>query len=885
MRIVQLSDFHLSKDNMEDLGNYYIEALVSDLKRINDLEAIDIILITGDLVDKGGESLGDNPYGIFEDKIISPITLGLGFNAANILFIPGNHDIKRSHIDEIHEYYLKGNLNKDKANQELLKIRADFTQTNNRVKPFKDFEADFHKSTPEYKYSNNESMIVKEFDQRKVGIALINDSWRCSSNLEKEAHLFGYNQLHNAKRYFGDNDTTLNIAVFHHPLDAFNTEEKEEVENILNSQYFDIVFFGHSHKHAAYSMNSSTGGYLAVMGRAALNDPKEISSRFQPGYNILDINLGNKSYTLSAQKFIRTGFRFDIDTDSIPGGSYFGNLPKKNNYYALADQSNNIDNELPNSYTADVKKIVSLLIGKSLYPNPYIFVRELIQNSVDACNRVKEKHTHLSPKIFINLDRTENYIEVVDEGDGMTKAIIKNHFSVIGKSISQDFNDNSGHFNLISQFGIGFISTFIVAEKVIVNTKHDGEDNVVFEVQDVFEGFNYLTPSSLPLQTNSGTSIRVYFKHGFTADVAYQQIHHYCRHINGLEVTFNSTKVQKNESWNTENTLYTFNNSNIKYDIRLGISANSRPLIASYCGFFITLTPHAILPHRFPPIIGGEINFNPKGIDFDLSRSNIIVSPKSESTRKEISISLRNLFRQALEECNNEKVISEVVKYLQYYLQDFDANNALMQESYSDFYSKKELIRLCSDYTEVDYQGVRKSLTQVLSKLKRTELKKIFFRSSIISDYDAIVVQYLENKGFLVVENLFFNVSFHTASYQVALRTVFEIIGNDIGINVLEFGKVEDDDLKDMKMNKSEFTGKLLELIEGIESKYNIKVDIGKFTQASKPSVSNEKQYFLNYDHAAFQSVIDNINVLSFDLAQTYILGLLGINLDNLEAK
>jgi HSP90 family molecular chaperone len=84
-----------------------------------------------------------------------------------------------------------------------------------------------------------------------------------------------------------------------------------------------------------------------------------------------------------------------------------------------------------------VERIVNLLIGKSLYPDPYLFVRELIQNSVDPCNRLRKKQTYLTPKIIINIDSPETLLEVTDEGDGMTKNMIKNHFSVIGKSISQ----------------------------------------------------------------------------------------------------------------------------------------------------------------------------------------------------------------------------------------------------------------------------------------------------------------------------------------------------------------------------------------------------------------------------------------------------------------
>jgi 3',5'-cyclic AMP phosphodiesterase CpdA len=69
MRIVQLSDVHLSKENLEDLKNYYLQALIDDLKKFQAEKPIDVILFTGDLVDRGGESLGKEPCRVFHDEV------------------------------------------------------------------------------------------------------------------------------------------------------------------------------------------------------------------------------------------------------------------------------------------------------------------------------------------------------------------------------------------------------------------------------------------------------------------------------------------------------------------------------------------------------------------------------------------------------------------------------------------------------------------------------------------------------------------------------------------------------------------------------------------------------------------------------------------------
>ncbi|RYE47284.1 MAG: metallophosphoesterase, partial [Sphingobacteriales bacterium] len=99
MRIVQLSDIHLSSANITDLRNYFLTALVADLKVFHSETHIDVILFTGDLVDKGGESLVDktkkNPdscYQAFISEVINPIKSALQLENDQLLAVPGNHD-------------------------------------------------------------------------------------------------------------------------------------------------------------------------------------------------------------------------------------------------------------------------------------------------------------------------------------------------------------------------------------------------------------------------------------------------------------------------------------------------------------------------------------------------------------------------------------------------------------------------------------------------------------------------------------------------------------------------------------------------------------------------------------------------------------------------
>jgi HSP90 family molecular chaperone/predicted phosphodiesterase len=881
MRIVHLSDIHLNNKNIEDLKNYYLESLIEDLTNFSHEKKIDLILITGDLVDKGGNSLGPEPYKLFKENIIQPLSEKLNLPTNRFLIIPGNHDINQEFIKVDNEFYLSEKLDCKSANQYVDDLKNEIKDENKRIEQFKIFEKELHSSTENYSFSNMHSLFIWDNKEFKIGFALLNDSWRCSADLKRDQHYIGHSQLLKARNFFVEEKTDLNLAIFHHPLPSLNGDEQAEIKNILKTKNFDIAIFGHNHKYEAERLVSEYGGYLSINGRSAFSNPSEISSIYQPGYNLLDLDPSDKTYKISARKFIKSsGYRFDKDTDSVPNGEESGLLPQNERLYALAEDTNNEDENLPGSYTADVDRIVGLLIGESIYPDKYAFTRELVQNSVDACNRVIETNSHASPRIIITIDPESNFIEVYDEGDGMTKNVIKNHFAVIGKSISQDHNDNTQRSNLISKFGIGFISTFIAAEKVVINTKTEEDGSIKFEIEDVFKGFKYFNNSQNELESKSGTSIRVYLKKGFDINTASSTIRRYCRHVNNLEIKHGDSVLKIEERWNMEDSSFFHTVENDRYVLKLGLNNSTKGLYASYCGFFISTHNSAILPFRFPSHIVGEINFKPKSIDFDISRTKIISTDKSQAIQREISLALRKLFRDCLESIN-EPMYQIVVNYLQFYLQNYDQLKPLFDKSYQDFYSKKELISLCREYTIVEYKNQKLSLSEVFTKLKSQNIDNIFnINSNVISDFQKIIIQYLQSKGHFIFKNTNFTVSFHDVSQQtVDLNTVIQIICKERSIPCLGISSLDNSILSEMKMNKKQFPEILQDLIVEIENEYSIQIEVGRFSNVNKASVNNGNTYYLNYDHQTFQSLIKKSDSDMSDNFKIYLLGIIGLDL------
>ncbi|MBE5946399.1 MAG: HD domain-containing protein [Lachnospiraceae bacterium] len=134
----------------------------------------------------------------------------------------------------------------------------------------------------------------------------------------------------------------------------------------------------------------------------------------------------------------------------------------------------------------DYSAIVKLLMGENVYGNKKYGLRELIQNSLDACKVMKEyapqlecyKYDEYVPKIQIILDYGNNQLRIRDNGIGMSEEVLKKYFLNIGKSYykSNDYMYQGNKYNPIGNFGIGFLACFMLSKEVIVETKSFKEE-------------------------------------------------------------------------------------------------------------------------------------------------------------------------------------------------------------------------------------------------------------------------------------------------------------------------------------------------------------------------------------------------------------------------
>ena len=135
------------------------------------------------------------------------------------------------------------------------------------------------------------------------------------------------------------------------------------------------------------------------------------------------------------------------------------------------------------AFQTEIKQLLDLMIH-SLYSNKEIFLRELISNASDALDKLNHltlsddayKTMEFKPRITVSFDSDKKIITISDNGIGMNEEDLNNHLGTIAKSGTKSFlqsltGDKKKDSNLIGQFGVGFYSVFMVAQKVIVNTK------------------------------------------------------------------------------------------------------------------------------------------------------------------------------------------------------------------------------------------------------------------------------------------------------------------------------------------------------------------------------------------------------------------------------
>ena len=228
-------------------------------------------------------------------------------------------------------------------------------------------------------------------------------------------------------------------------------------------------------------------------------------------------------------------------------------------------------------FKSESKKLLDLMIN-SIYTNKDIFLRELISNASDALDKLyyrsltddKVSVSKDDLKIDLAFDKDEKTITISDNGIGMTKEELAENLGTIAKSGTLDFKDNMSKedkLDVIGQFGVGFYSAFMVADKITVESKSiDSKEAYVWESKGV-DGYSI----DKGTKKDNGTIITLHLKEN-DSEFAYDKyldeyelknlVKKYSDYISfpiNMMVTHNELKDEKKHEYEEHKELETLN--------------------------------------------------------------------------------------------------------------------------------------------------------------------------------------------------------------------------------------------------------------------------------------------------------------------------------------
>src|SRR6202453_4044651 len=170
-------------------------------------------------------------------------------------------------------------------------------------------------------------------------------------------------------------------------------------------------------------------------------------------------------------------------------------------------------------FQTEVNQLLQLIVH-SLYSHPEIFLRELVSNSSDALDKLRHltltddalKSLPFSPRIDLELDEANQTLVIADTGIGMNEDDLVSHLGTIARSgtkifLAQLSADAKRDSNLIGQFGVGFYSVFMVADRVEVTSRKAGEEGAWRWTSDGTTGFE-IEPAE---RSVAGTTVLIHF--------------------------------------------------------------------------------------------------------------------------------------------------------------------------------------------------------------------------------------------------------------------------------------------------------------------------------------------------------------------------------------
>lgn len=252
MRILHLSDIHLSNHSAKATSRM-IKNLAQLLHTECKVIPIDFIVISGDMIDKGGITYGNTATAlkVFDEIVLKPLLKAAKIDKSKVVICPGNHEVEGAKIDSESEE--KFSLNSSRLDSTVIgsiyynefscnteygrKLKA-------RVEAYEQYRDTFFTDMASFQKGALEHSVKFDYGIHKVGFTSFNSIWRCDEHGVGKPYVLGHHQINESKEFI--NDCDLKIAIMHNPPGMLADFEKDEVRKLLSTEYH-ILLLGHAH--------------------------------------------------------------------------------------------------------------------------------------------------------------------------------------------------------------------------------------------------------------------------------------------------------------------------------------------------------------------------------------------------------------------------------------------------------------------------------------------------------------------------------------------------------------------------------------------------------------------------------------------------------------
>ena len=413
IRILHISDLHYEKNN-ENIERI-IESFFNDITK---LEKIDLVIFSGDLVQRGEKKL----FSEVKENFIMPLLEKLTLTINDFFIVPGNHETNRKKIDD-YEFELKQSLNDEK----LRKI-FNFSDSGLFFKKLEDFNR-FKKNLGQESTVLNKIYSVhnREIKGKKLAISCLNSSLFCRKNdneIDEGNLILSEYQINETIKKIRESD--IKICVFHHGLNCLKLEDRNNVENILYKNY-DLLLTGHFHEETMEESIINNHSLIKSVVKS-LYDEKNKS-----GYSV--ITIGESELKINFRCYFPKRNEYDVDLDIFPNGEY---VTKINSFY---------DKEKNREYfinTSDKNKMYSLKKMENFLEKFYSKIESIeCDFLLEACPMIPEQDYYMLISLQEMLDtfiwKDEDFLPLIKEFKNMS-LIIKNLITIM-----------SGHMEYLSK--------------------------------------------------------------------------------------------------------------------------------------------------------------------------------------------------------------------------------------------------------------------------------------------------------------------------------------------------------------------------------------------------------------------------------------------------